>query len=87
MYVYMWCRVARGASPAGQMVANAGQTGNFRLFFAFLCKCINDAPSNVLSLKSIIVSCIVIASYDVTSSCDVMTLLIMSSHMHMQQVM
>ena len=55
-------------------------------FFTFLCKCINGAPLNALSSKCIIVSCIIIASYDVMSSCDMMMSLMMSSHMHVQQV-
>ena len=55
-------------------------------FLHFLCKCINDVPMNVLSLKCIIVSYVIIANYDVTSSCDVMMSPMMSSHVHVWQV-
>ena len=65
-------------------MANMGQmhiyTGDFTLFFTFLCKCINDAPSNVPSSMHIIISYIIFASCDVALSCDMMTSLMMSSH-------
>ena len=58
----------------------------FFFFFAFLCKVINDAPSNAPSMTHVIISYVIFASFDVTSSCGMMMSLMTSSHAHVQQV-
>ena len=80
-------QVESGGPNGGQRGSATFLSGRFYIFFfAFLCKCVNDAPSNAPSLTCVTISYIIFASCNVMSSCDMMMSLMMSSHTHVWQV-